>query len=125
MSDVANALVLATLATVQHEKRDLLPPAYPNDEVIGRYFISGCGAIYYCDSYDPNQGYWMTPAREGDTSWCRQPATRTNVSERAIGGTFHRIYRDEDSAGVWYHTALINASIKGFTFESEPHREYA
>lgn len=44
-------------------------------------------ATYLCTSYDSRQGFWME--NEAD------PSDRRNVSERAIGRTFHRIYSDE------------------------------
>lgn len=117
MSDLPNALVLSNLEFVQREQREMMPSDHPDHDTIGRYFISGVGGIYWCDSYDPAIGFWMTPARDGDTTWSDLPTKRTNVSERAIGRTFHRIYRDEYNDRVRYRTALINASIKGFEFE--------
>jgi len=39
------------------------------------------GAIYKCVSYDPKIGYWMQNVDD--------PKDRRNVSERAIGRTFH------------------------------------
>ena len=40
--------------------------------------------VFRCTSYDSRQGFWME--NEAD------PSDRHNVSERAIGRTFHRIY---------------------------------
>lgn len=57
------------------------PQTHPNDPVIGKKFLAHNGHVYYCDSYDPSQGYWMTRVDE--------PRDRRNVSERAIGRTFH------------------------------------
>ena len=70
------------------------PDTHPNDDVIGQMFKSGRdGHTYYCDSYDPRRGYWMTRIdappenrADDDTMW------RTNVSERAINRTYHRIH---------------------------------
>jgi hypothetical protein len=59
------------------------PETDPNHHTIGQYFKAGNGIIYYCDSYDTNLGYWMT----GITNL----EDRRNVSERAIGRTFHVI----------------------------------
>ena len=39
---------------------------------------------YYCDSYDPTCGFWMTNRND--------PSDRRNISERAIGRTFHEVY---------------------------------
>jgi hypothetical protein len=123
MSDVPNDFVLCHLDDVSREPREMLPEQHPDHPVIGRYFISGMGgAIYYCDSYDPAMGFWMTPAREGDTYHkVISDNGRTNVSERAIGGTFHRIYRDDYKDGPLFSTGLINASLRDFHFEQEPH----
>ena len=54
-------------------------------DVVGRQFKSWDGKTYYCDSYDPRIGYWMTQIED--------PFVRRNVSERAIGKTFHRMSR--------------------------------
>ncbi len=66
--------------------------SHPKHHVVGRRFRAYDGHIYVCDSYDSRIGYWMTredapPERRNDAmgEW------RRNVSERAIGGTFHRI----------------------------------
>lgn len=40
--------------------------------------------IYLCDSYDQNHGFWLTQVDD--------PSNRRNVSERAIGRTFHEAY---------------------------------
>lgn len=42
--------------------------------------------VFKCTSYDSRQGFWME--NEADAS------DRHNVSERAIGRTFHRIYEE-------------------------------
>lgn len=60
------------------------PETHPDHHTVGRRFRAWDGNTYYCDSYDPRIGYWMT--NESD------PADRRNVSERAIGRTFHEIY---------------------------------
>lgn len=61
----------------------------PDHPTVGRIFKSysinhNKPALYYCDSYDPNRGFWMTNV-EDETD-------RRNVSERAIGRTYHRVY---------------------------------
>jgi hypothetical protein len=68
---------------------DIFPQDKPDHPVIGNYFKAhGKGFVgtdvYYCDSYDPSQGFWMTSLTD--------PEHRTNVSERAIGRTFHTVY---------------------------------
>jgi hypothetical protein len=47
------------------------------------------GRTYRCTSYDSRQGFWMENVDDAKD--------RRNVSERAIGRTFHRIYEDLDS----------------------------
>lgn len=61
---------------------------HPQHLVIGRAFISGRGHYYFCDSYDPACGFWMT---RWDFSGANTWPQRTNVSERAIGRTFHEV----------------------------------
>lgn len=60
------------------------PQTHPTHETVGSYFQGWSGAIYYCDSYDPRIGFWMTSVRDS--------ADRRNVSERAIGRTFHEMH---------------------------------
>jgi hypothetical protein len=55
---------------------------WPN-AVIGKKYKSWDGKIYLCDSYEWNMGFWMTDVSD--------PTNRRNVSERAIGRTFHAI----------------------------------
>jgi hypothetical protein len=87
------------------------PQNSPNHEVVGRHFEGNCWQceagkhVYYCDSYDPRTGYWMTRAdcpaehvADSDGEW------RRNVSERAIGRSFQRI----DDYGP-FHTFACSA----------------
>ena len=62
---------------------------HPNHPVVGRFFIAWIDGeqAYYCDSYDPSCGYWMTNIRDIQD--------RHNVSERAPGRTFHEVYEFE------------------------------
>ncbi len=61
----------------------ITPETHPDHETVGRNFRAFGGEIYYCDSYDPRIGFWMTNVKgNGD---------RRNVSERAIGRTFHLV----------------------------------
>ena len=54
---------------------------HPNHRTIGYIYRGWNGQMYYCDSYDPRCGFWMTNVLvETD---------RRNVSERAIDRTFH------------------------------------
>lgn len=57
------------------------PVTHANHPVVGHYFRNWEGKIYFCDSYDPQLGYWMTDVLDH----CH----RRNVSERAIGRTYH------------------------------------
>src|SRR5262245_7941462 len=65
------------------------PETHPDHHTVGHFFKSW-PHTYYCDSYDPRIGYWMTNVDD--------PADRRNVSERAIGRTFHEIYSDQELA---------------------------
>jgi hypothetical protein len=75
------------------ETKIMTPQTHPDHETIGQRFKAWDGHTYLCDSYDPRIGFWMTredapPERRQDehSDW------RKNVSERAIGRTFHRIW---------------------------------
>jgi len=59
----------------------------PNHHTIGQSFRAWDGEIYYCDSWEENSGYWMTQVKNNEI--------RRNVSERAIGATFHKISEHE------------------------------
>jgi hypothetical protein len=67
----------------------ITPETHPDHSVVGKRF-KGFSAkhdtspTYFCDSYDPRIGYWMTNVDD--------PTDRKNVSERAIGRTFHEIF---------------------------------
>lgn len=72
------------------------PQTHPDHHTVGHYFgghslETNTTEVYYCDSYDPAIGYWLTNARN--------PAERKNVSERAIGRTFHEA---DDMGAYWY-----------------------
>jgi len=83
----------------------LTPADRPNHETIGRIFNSWNGYRWFCDAWEENHGFWMTRldapqdrrADLGDTDF------RKNVSERAIGATFHRDYSEaaEQLAKDW------------------------
>lgn len=55
-----------------------------DDLNVGETFRGHDGKRYLCDGYDPQQGYWMTEIGN--------PDERRNVSERAIGTNFIKIY---------------------------------
>ncbi len=54
-------------------------------DVVGQIFRGWNGENYICDSYDQRIGFWMTNLASDDD--------RRNVSERAIGRTFHQARR--------------------------------
>lgn len=69
----------------------LRPIDRPNHHVIGQFYTSwqkgSLRAIYYCDSWVENAGYWMTNVRD--------PSDRRNISERAIDRGYHRLWADD------------------------------
>lgn len=58
------------------------PLTHPDHETVGHCFHGCFGGIYYCDSYDPRIGFWVVELGK--------PENRKNISERAIGRTYHR-----------------------------------
>lgn len=66
------------------------PQTHPDHQTVGHFFDAHDGKVYYCDSYDPRIGFWMTPVDEGE---------RKNVSERAIDRTYHTIRWMMDGSG--------------------------
>lgn len=54
------------------------------ESVVGHFFRGVGGKVYFCDSYDPQIGFWMTNIE-------MPIVDRRNVSERAIGRTYHQI----------------------------------
>lgn len=77
----------------------LTPQNSPDHWAIGRLWVGWNSQIYYCDSYDPSMGFWMTNI--GDAG------DRRNISERAPTRTFHEVrgmWRQADlKAGMAYH----------------------
>lgn len=63
---------------------------HPDHQVVGHFFTAWNDGeqVYYCDSYDPAIGYWMTNIRNIQD--------RRNVSERAPGRTYHEVYDFEE-----------------------------
>lgn len=78
------------------------PETHPDHHTVGRYFCGPGGTEFYCDSYDPRIGYWMTSrdcvGRDVETLTNEQ---RRNVSERAIGHTFHEVPQDPTAFSLW------------------------
>lgn len=60
---------------------DVYEPSSWVCEVVGQLYMGWDGA-YRCTGYDPRAGFWMNHLETG---------RRTNVSERAIDRTYHRI----------------------------------
>jgi hypothetical protein len=71
---------------------DATPETDPNHDVIGHEFMGGIEEKrWFCESHD-GSGYWMY-ATDGSGLW-------SNVSERAIGRSFHLIHVEPD--GLMY-----------------------
>jgi len=69
------------------------PLTHPDHQTVGKRFKAWDGCTYYCDSYDPAIGFWMTPDEGQTDCWGKAP-NRRNVSERAVGRSYHRIYEE-------------------------------
>lgn len=54
-------------------------------DTVGEQF-RGMDGVYRCTSYDSRQGFWMLNEQN--------PSDWRNVSERAIGRTYHRVYSE-------------------------------
>lgn len=68
------------------------PDTHPDHETVGHTFKAFDGHEYFCDSWEENHGFWMTRVdapleRRSDL----HSEFRRNVSERAIGRTFHLV----------------------------------
>lgn len=75
---------------------------HPDHETIGQVFKAWNGYVFECDSWEENLGFWMTRIdapedRRADT----HSEFRRNVSERAIGRTFHRHYGKPFPTARW------------------------
>ncbi len=78
--------------------RIITPKTNKNHHTVGHYYAghsyeSKRIEIYFCDSYDPRQGYWMTNVNRKED--------RKNVSERAIDRTFMEA---QDRGDHWWVT---------------------
>jgi len=60
---------------------------------VGRKFRA-FGAVYRCTSWDRSCGFWMEMVGGKDELFGRHAGARVNVSEAAIGRTYHRVYDD-------------------------------
>lgn len=69
------------------------PQTHPTHEVVGEFFV-GWPHAWYCDSYDPQIGFWMTFV--GNVKDGHEARERTNVSERAIDRTLHTVHQYND-----------------------------
>ncbi len=72
------------------------PQTDPDHHTVGHHYAGwnferSRSEIYFCDSYDPRQGYWMTNVND--------PCDRRNVSVRAIDRTFMEA---EDQGASWW-----------------------
>jgi hypothetical protein len=86
---------------VLHEKVIKTTQTDPDHETIGFTFQNWEGLLFFCDSWESNLGFWMTrvdspPERRGDL----HSKFRRNVSERAIGRTFHKQHAIERRTGL-------------------------
>lgn len=62
----------------------LLPKDLPKHHAVGRVFYGWDGQVYYCDSYDPQNDFWMTNILDA--------TERRAVSPRAINASFHSVW---------------------------------
>jgi hypothetical protein len=95
----------------------ITPETDPGHHTVGHVFHGWDGGLYFCDSYDPSCGYWMTDIGA--------PANRRNVSERAVGRTYHERPEYHAQPGAVYevegvgrvtvdhlgHNGLMNGSV--------------
>lgn len=77
-----------------HQREIKTPQTHPEHEVIGKTFRAWDEHQYICDSWEANAGYWMTRVDAPEENRNDQHSEfRRNVSERAIGRTFHQVYQ--------------------------------
>lgn len=71
----------------------ITPASDPDHPYVGRCFEGGGGPnrLWWCDSYDPRRGFWMTNPNDY--------AERINVSEPAMSRTFHVISNTGEEDG--------------------------
>ena len=93
--------------------------SHPGHWTVGEYFNGHDGFIYYCDSYDPRIGFWMTPVTSTKADEPGPLPERRNVSERAIGRTFHRVSHWKDQYQFLSYEHLNDASKRLFNLIAE------
>lgn len=94
----------------------ITPETHPNHPVVGLCFKGWAGQVYFCDSFEFDLGFWMTRVdAPEDRRQDRSGEFRTNVSSRAIGATFHAIYKD--GGGLWCQYGAVSPDALG------PHAE--
>ena len=71
--------------------------------VVGHRY-RGADGTYTCTAYAPRSGFWMRPDAEHDKP--------RNVSERAIGRTFHEVREPDDEVDV-RRAALARRGVCG------------
>lgn len=89
---------------VEYTGRDAYDPSnWVLNEVVGKRFTAaGFGIeplrVYECFGYDPRNGFWVrTVDDEGEPR-------QANISERAIGATYHRLRM---TIGAWHLLEMI------------------
>lgn len=86
------------------------PQTHPDHSTVGRHFVGNCFRcpqgwhVFYCDSYEPGHGFWITRAdcppehrQDQEGEW------RRNVSEWAIGRSVHKVtvFENGFAASAW------------------------
>jgi hypothetical protein len=82
--DKDSAKVLACTELERGTPDDYKVEEVASNHAVGHRFKGPLGSTYRCTSYDSRWGFWMENEED--------PDDRRNVSERAPGRTFHRIY---------------------------------
>jgi hypothetical protein len=73
-----------TEAPVPYEGHDVYQPSEWIQSILGKRYTY-CDRIYVCFGYDPRAGVWMRTVDDDG------PEKISNISERAVDATFHRI----------------------------------
>lgn len=68
---------------VEYTGRDAYEPSEWIIDVVGTEYNGPDGRVYQCFGYDPRHGFWMQSVHG-------EPVRKTNISEAAIGRTFHK-----------------------------------
>ena len=67
-------------------------PTTSDRSTVGKKYKAWDGRTYLCFGYDPRHGFWMRSVDGGETR-------QTNVSERAIGRTYHQLREAPTTSG--------------------------